>query len=61
MVDATDLKSVGLLKARAGSSPAIGKPETRQDYQDSLDSDFFNRFNPVNPVQKKWKSHSSFR
>jgi hypothetical protein len=24
MADATDLKSVGLLKARAGSSPAIG-------------------------------------
>ena len=25
MADATDLKSVGLLKARAGSSPAIGR------------------------------------
>ena len=27
MADATDLKSVGLLKARAGSSPAIGTSE----------------------------------
>ena len=27
MADATDLKSVGLLKARAGSSPAIGTYE----------------------------------
>jgi hypothetical protein len=28
MVDATDLKSVGPLKARAGSSPAIGTLKT---------------------------------
>ena len=30
MADATDLKSVGVLKPRAGSSPAIGTPSRWQ-------------------------------
>jgi hypothetical protein len=59
MADATDLKSVGLLTARAGSSPAIGtsnrgkriaESEDTHDHLDLVGFGFLNPLNLVNPV-----------